>query len=75
MLGHYVETAASLSHGVVAGFPGPVRRHLAIVDQSRLRSDCLKLALGMQPRRWHVVDVAANFRADTAGASSARSSM
>ena len=58
MLGHYVETAASLSHGVVAGFPGPVRRHLAIVDQSRLRSDCLKLALGMQPRRWHVVDAA-----------------
>jgi len=58
MLGHYVETAASLSHGVVAGFPGPVRRHLAIVDQSRLRADCLKLALGMQPRRWHVVDAA-----------------
>jgi DNA-binding NarL/FixJ family response regulator len=59
MLDHYVETAASLSPGVVAGSPRPVRRHLAIVDQSRLRSDCLKLALGMQPRRWHVVDVAA----------------
>ncbi len=58
MLDHYIETAAALSHGVVAGFSGPVRRHLAIVDQSRLRSDCLKLALGMQPRRWHVVDVA-----------------
>jgi DNA-binding NarL/FixJ family response regulator len=59
MLDHYVETAASLSHGVTAGFPGPVRRRLAIVDPSRLRSDCLKLALGMQPRRWRVVDVAA----------------
>jgi DNA-binding NarL/FixJ family response regulator len=59
MLDYHVATAASLSHGVVAGFPGPVRRRLAIVDQSRLRSDCLKLALGMQPRRWRVVDVAA----------------
>ncbi len=58
MLDRYVETAISLSHNVVAGFPGPVRRHLAIVDQSRLRSDCLKLALGMQPRRWRVADVA-----------------
>jgi len=58
MLDHYVETAASLSHSVVPGFPGPIRRHLAIVDQSRLRSDCLKLALGMQPRRWRVADVA-----------------
>jgi len=58
MLDHYVETAASLSHNVVAGFPGPIRRHLAIVDQSRLRSDCLKLALGMQPRRWRVTDAA-----------------
>ena len=58
MLNHHVETAVRLSHSVVAGFPGPVRRHLAIVDQSRLRSDCLKLALGMQPRRWRVADVA-----------------
>src|SRR5438046_9403678 len=57
MLDHYVETAASLSHRVVAGFPGAVRRHLAIIDQSRLRSDCLKLALSMQPRRWRVADV------------------
>jgi len=57
-MGYCVETAASLSHRVVAGFPGPIRRHLAIVDQSRLRSDCLKLALGMQPRRWRVADVA-----------------
>jgi DNA-binding NarL/FixJ family response regulator len=58
MLDHYLEPAARLSHSVVAGFPGPVRRHLAIVDQSRLRSDCLKLALTMQPRRWRVTDVA-----------------
>ena len=56
MMGLYVETAARLPHSVVAGFPGLVRRHLAIVDQSRLRSDCLKLALGMQPRRWRVTD-------------------
>ena len=58
MLDHCVETRASVPHTLVAGFPGTVRRRLAIVDQSRLRSDCLKLALGMQPRRWHVVDVA-----------------
>ena len=57
MLDHCVETAASLSHSGVTAFPGAVRRHLAIVDQSRLRSDCLKLALGMQPRRWRVADV------------------
>ena len=57
MMGYYVEPAASLSHSVVAGFSGAVRRHLAIVDQSRLRSDCLKLALSMQPRRWRVADV------------------
>ena len=58
MLDHYVETAVSLPYSGVPGYPGPVRRHLAIVDQSRLRSDCLKLALGMQPRRWRVADVA-----------------
>ena len=58
MLDHYVQPAASFSHGLVAKFPGSVRRHLAIVDQSRLRSDCLKLALGMQPRRWRVADIA-----------------
>src|SRR5271168_4555262 len=38
---------------------GSARRHLAIVDQSRLRRDCLKLALGQQPRRWRVTDMAA----------------
>ncbi len=58
MLDYCVEIAASPPHSVVAGFPGAVRRHLAIVDQSQLRSDCLKLALGMQPRRWRVTDVA-----------------
>src|SRR5271168_4136745 len=58
MLDHYVETAASLPHSVVVGSPGAARRHLAIVDQSRLRSDCLKLALGMQPRRWRVTEAA-----------------
>ena len=57
MMAYYVEPAARLSHSVVAGFPGAVRRHLAIVDQSRLRSDCLKLALSIQPRRWRVADV------------------
>ena len=58
MLDHYAENAARLSQRGVAGFPGLVRRHLAIVDQSQLRSDCLKLALGMQPRRWRVTDAA-----------------
>jgi DNA-binding NarL/FixJ family response regulator len=38
---------------------GPVRRHLAIVDPNRLRRDCLKLALGLQARRWRVTDVPA----------------
>ncbi|MGH7114564.1 MAG: LuxR C-terminal-related transcriptional regulator [Stellaceae bacterium] len=35
----------------------PARRHLAIVDQSRLRRDCFKLALAQQPRRWRITDV------------------
>ena len=35
------------------------RRHLAIIDPSRLRRDCLKLALQLQARRWRVTDVAA----------------
>lgn len=46
-------------HGPAYGLGAPVRRHLAIVDQSRLRCDCLRLALGLQPRRWHVIDVGA----------------
>jgi two-component system, NarL family, nitrate/nitrite response regulator NarL len=40
-----------------AEFGEPVRRHLAIVDHSRLRRDCFKLALGQQPRRWRITDV------------------
>jgi two-component system, NarL family, nitrate/nitrite response regulator NarL len=32
------------------------RRHLAIVDKSALRRDCLRLALSQQPRRWRVTD-------------------
>ena len=35
----------------------PNRRHLAIVDRSELRRDCLKLALSQQARRWRVTDV------------------
>ncbi|MBV8088562.1 MAG: response regulator transcription factor [Alphaproteobacteria bacterium] len=34
------------------------RRNLAIVDQSPLRRECLKLALSSQPRRWRGTDVA-----------------
>jgi two-component system nitrate/nitrite response regulator NarL len=41
-----------------AGWASQTRR-LAIVDPSRLRRDCLKLALGSQARRWRVTDVAA----------------
>jgi DNA-binding NarL/FixJ family response regulator len=48
-----------LAPGAPVGSPDAARRHLAIVDQSRLRRDCLKLALGMQPKRWRVTDVAA----------------
>jgi len=33
------------------------RRHLAIIDRSELRRDCLRLALSQQPRRWRVTDV------------------
>jgi DNA-binding NarL/FixJ family response regulator len=43
--------------GATGRFVDPVRRHLAIVDQSPLRRECLKLALAQQPRRWHVTDV------------------
>ena len=41
-----------------AKFIGVSRRHLAIVDQSPLRRECLKLALAYQPRRWRITDVA-----------------
>src|SRR5258708_30126432 len=59
MLDHFVESEASFTPSISVGYLGAVRRHLAIVDQSRLRCDCLKLALGHQPRRWRVTDVAA----------------
>jgi DNA-binding NarL/FixJ family response regulator len=53
------EPETGLSHGVAAGYPGAIRRKLAIVDDSRLRCDCLKLALDHQPKRWRITDVAA----------------
>lgn len=53
------EPVTSLSRSAVAGYPGAVRRNLAIVDDSRLRCDCLKLALDHQPKRWRITDVAA----------------
>jgi len=58
MLDPFVGSEANLSPNMAAGCVSPVRRHLAIVDQSRLRCDCLKLAFTHQPRRWHVTDVA-----------------
>src|SRR6202011_2291263 len=50
------EAEASVSRGATGRFTDPIRRHLAIVDQSPLRRECLKLALAQQPRRWHVTD-------------------
>ncbi len=52
------EAVPDFLEGAAVGAADAARRHLAIVDQSRLRRDCLKLALGMQPRRWRVTDVA-----------------
>jgi two-component system, NarL family, nitrate/nitrite response regulator NarL len=49
--------AVEYPQGVALEFAVQPRRHLAIIDQSRLRRDCLKLALGQQPRRWRVTDV------------------
>ena len=51
------EVDASLSRGATGRFIDPIRRHLAVVDQSPLRRECLKLALAQQPRRWRVTDV------------------
>jgi len=53
---------------VALEFAEPARRHLAIIDQSRLRRDCLKLALSQQPRRWRVTDVPLAMLAPLAGA-------
>jgi two-component system, NarL family, nitrate/nitrite response regulator NarL len=50
------ETEAGFSRGTTGRLVDPIRRHLAIVDQSPLRRECLKLALAQQPRRWHVTD-------------------
>jgi DNA-binding NarL/FixJ family response regulator len=50
------EAEASVSRGAAGRFTDPIRRHLAIVDQSPLRRECLRLALAQQPRRWHVTD-------------------
>src|SRR5207247_7806045 len=52
------EAEASFPGRTTDRFIDPIRRHLAIVDQSPLRRECLKLALTQQPRRWHVTDVA-----------------
>jgi DNA-binding NarL/FixJ family response regulator len=57
MLDQFTRSEASSPAKVNAGYSAGVRRHLAIVDQSRLRCDCLKLALSHQPRRWRVTDV------------------
>src|SRR5438552_9167432 len=50
------EAEAGALRGAPGRFIDPFRRHLAIVDQSLLRRECLKLALAQQPRRWHVTD-------------------
>jgi two-component system, NarL family, nitrate/nitrite response regulator NarL len=57
-LDHFRGSEASFAHGADSRFVGPIRRHLAVVDQSPLRRECLKLALLQQSRRWHVTDVA-----------------
>jgi DNA-binding NarL/FixJ family response regulator len=54
-LDHFRESGVNFTHD--GRFIGPIRRNLAIVDQSPLRRECLKLALLQQPRRWHVTDV------------------
>ena len=51
------DVAVDYPQGVAVEFTEPARRHLGIIDQSRLRRECLKLALGQQPRRWRVTDV------------------
>jgi len=56
MLDQSIENEASFPPSLYVGSAG---RHLAIVDQSRLRCDCLKLALAHQPRRWRITDISA----------------
>jgi len=55
-LDQFRETEVNFTHGAGSRFVSPIRRNLAIVDQSPLRRECLKLALLQQPRRWHVSD-------------------
>ena len=57
MLDQRIGSEATFQPSLCPGYAGAVRRQLAIVDQSRLRCDCLKLALAQQPRRWRVTDV------------------
>jgi DNA-binding NarL/FixJ family response regulator len=59
MLDQFVEGEATFPPSVTAGYSISIRRHLAIVDQSRLQCDCLKLALAQQQRRWRVTDTLA----------------
>lgn len=59
MLDQFVDGAWNFPASVATGGASAARRHLAIIDQSRLRCDCLKLAMAQQPRRWHVTDVSA----------------
>jgi len=59
MLDQFVHGERNSLPAAVSGYTRSVRRHLAVVDQSRLRCDCLKLALAQQPRRWRVTDVTA----------------
>jgi DNA-binding NarL/FixJ family response regulator len=56
---HFVDGTATPARAGAAHRDGEARRRLAIVDPSRLRRDCLKLALAQQARRWRVTDVAA----------------
>jgi DNA-binding NarL/FixJ family response regulator len=58
MLDRRAQNAAGPSPTVVAGYATPLRRHLAIVDPSQLRRDCLRLALSQQPKRWRIIDTA-----------------
>jgi DNA-binding NarL/FixJ family response regulator len=57
MLDQRIGSASGFPPGLSSAYAGSVRRQLAIVDQSRLRCDCLKLALAQQPKRWRVTDV------------------
>ena len=57
-LDNFRGSAVSFTHGADSRFVGPIRRHLAIVDQSPLRRECLNFELLQQSRRWHVTDVA-----------------